>query len=373
MRQPIYILITICLLFIGCEKKKETNWTLQKSKLKRSFFETQKAIASKVNQKGNSYINDVKFFENLPAQYALEYCRKTWKSWYNEFLLLSPYRYFSNSLDAGFKENQNFYDLSSINYSYVDYSASQPNSGIIKDVSNYPQINQVGMISWHQSGGENNASLGFHVLEFLLWGEDLSSTSPGQRTNNDYIQNSTENERRMEYLVDASKYLNLIINDLNYSPSYESKILAMDIDEAFTSILNGYLRFIDEDLIEKTLSKPLESLDPRDELSDFSDNTLANIRSKINGLRYAFDGSSLFFESDETRYFMIDFINDVNKESAQKINASLDQIDALLSGIDTDFEQALQDVTKREKLDDVILELEKIYSLLENIKLEYSA
>ena len=52
---------------------------------------------------------------------------------------------------------------------------------------------------------------------------------------------------------------------------------------------------------------------------------------------------------------------------------SLIKIDESLSGIYTDFEQAILDAAKREKFYDVISELENIYDILENIKLEYSS
>lgn len=374
MKLPNGIIASLCLLFIfGCEKAPAPNWTLQKSRLKHSFVETQRALLTKVKSAGEVYMDDINFFNNLPAQFALEDCQTSWKGWYNEFLLLSPYRYFSGDLDVGFEDNQSFYDLSGINYSYVDYTNAQPNSGIIKDGTNYPTINQVGMISWHQAGGDKNAALGFHVLEFLLWGEDQSFTSAGTRSNNDYLQVGTENERRMKYLVDASDYLQLLINDFDYDSNYENSLLELDEDEAFNIIIDGYMRFIEKDLVEKTILKPLESQNPQDELSDFSDNTTANIKAKVKALRYALDGSDLFSELERTWYFMIDFIDDVDNEAAQDIMTSLDEVDDLLGQINMDFEQAIQDAVMREKLGSIISELTNIHAVLEKIKSDYSA
>jgi putative iron-regulated protein len=365
-------LFALLFLFIGCKKETEPNWTLQKSRLKHSFIETQKVVLSRVVSARDMYQDDAKFFNNLPAIFALEDCRVTWKAFYNEFLLLSPYRYYSGGLDAGFEENQNYLDLSGINYSYIDYTVNQPNAGIIKDSINYPEINQVGMLAWNQEGGEKNIALGFHVLEFLLWGEDLSATGPGMRTNNDYSKINTENERRMKYFLDASKYLNKMIGDISLDAKYENNLLAMSEDEALNEILSGYMKFLKDDLIASTLLKPLESQDPKDELSDFSDNTLSNIKSKINGLLYALDGSELFLGSSESWYFMIDFISDVDDESAQEIMASLTKASGLISQINVDFDQAIQNAFSRERLYEVVSELKNVYSILEKIKLEYS-
>lgn len=364
-----YILTAFVLFFLlGCNKKVESNLTLQKSRLKYSFLETQRELLSKVRSAGKTYINDVAFFENLPAQYALDDCQQSWKKWYNEFLLMSPYRYFYGDLDAGFEEYQNDFDLSGINYGFIDYTASQPNGGIIKDVTNYPNINQVNMISWHQSGGEYNAALGFHVLEFLLWGEDLSLNTTGVRNNSDYLQTSAENERRMKYLSDASGYLKLIIDGIKIDSEYKNDILSSNSDETFKQIIEGFNRFILEDLIEKTIQKPLDSQNPLDELSDFSDNTLENIKSKIKGLRYALNGSELFISSEEKGYFMIDFISDVDKEAESDLIRSLDEIDNLLAQITVEFEKAIQNASMREKLNSITVELSNIHSILDKMK-----
>lgn len=373
MKLPFAIVAAFCLvLFLGCKKEVDQNFTLQKSRLKHSFIETQKTLLERAKSEVDNYQNAVNFFNNLPAPYALVDCQDTWKSLYNEFLILSPYRYFSGNLDAGFEENENYFDLSSINYEYIDYSVNQPNGGLIKDTINFSPINQVNLMSWNQSGGEKNITVGFHALEFLLWGEDLSLTSAGARTNSDYMQTNTENKRRKEYLFDASKLLNSMINNLEIDAKYESNLLSMNEDEAFTEILKGYMRFLKEDLIDKTLSKPLNSLDSKDELSDFSDNTIENIKSKIKGFRLALNGSELFGVSEETWYFMIDFITDVDEDAAKELMASLNLTENLINQINVDFDQALQDPLMRGKLSNMVVELTNIHSILEKVVAEHT-
>lgn len=372
MKLPKDLLSFLFFLFIlGCEKNVESNFDFQKSKLKYSFIETQREILARTNTSGTAYMNKVSFFRNLPAQYALEDCQSKWELWYNQFLLLSPYRYIDSELNIGFNENQNLFDVSGINYGYVDYTVNQPNGGIIKDPANYPNINQVGMISWHQLGDEKNASLGFHVLEFLLWGEDVSLSSTGTRDNSDYLQTNPENQRRMDYLVDASSYLKLILSELKVSSIYKNDFLKSDADVSFTYIIEGYNRFIQEDLIDKTILKPLNGQNPSDELSDFSDNTLANIKSKVEGLKYALDGSELFIDSQTDGYYMMDFISEVDIESEQNILNSLDRIDASLSQISISFENAIQNIAMIESLNVVVNELNNIKSVLVTVKENY--
>lgn len=373
MKLTLAITATLCLLlFIGCNKDVDQNYTLQKSRLKHSFLGTQKVLIDRAKIEVENYQNDVNFFNNLPSQFALVDCQNSWKALYNEFLILSPYRYFSGNLDAGFEENESYFDLSSINYEYIDYSVNQPNGGIISDTINFPTINQVNLMSWNQVGGDKNVTLGFHAVEFLLWGEDLSLTSPGMRTNVDYQQNSTPNSRRQEYFFDASKLLNSMIMDLKIDEQYEENLLAMNEDEAFTAILKGYMRFLKEDFIDKTLARPLNSLNPKDELSDFSDNTIENIKSKIKGFRLALDGAELFDVSEYSGYFMIDFITEVNESAAKELITSLDMAETLIHQITVDFDQALQNPVMQGKLNSMVVELNNIYSILEKVIAEHT-
>ena len=92
----------------------------------------------------------------------------------------------------------------------------------------------------------------------------------------------------------------------------------------------------------------------------------------IQGLSFAIDGSDLFLSTKHSWYFMIDFISDVDSESAQNIMASLDKAKSLVNQINIDFEQALQNALMREKLHDIVSELRNVQSILEKIKAEYS-
>jgi hypothetical protein len=49
--------------------------------------------------------------------------------------------------------------------------------------------------------GEENVAAGWHAIEFPLWGQDLSETSPGNRSFEDYVDGKRSNaDRRRQYL-----------------------------------------------------------------------------------------------------------------------------------------------------------------------------
>ncbi len=70
---------------------------------------------------------------------------------------------------------------------YVDYVEGDPRPGIINDPATYPTIDADLLASLNESGGETNISTGWHAIEFLLWGQDLSEDGPGARPVSDYV------------------------------------------------------------------------------------------------------------------------------------------------------------------------------------------
>ena len=55
--------------------------------------------------------------------------------------------------------------------SYVDYVEGNPCAGIINDPE--APITQEHLLALNEQGGEENVSIGYHAIEFLLWGQDL--------------------------------------------------------------------------------------------------------------------------------------------------------------------------------------------------------
>jgi putative iron-regulated protein len=68
---------------------------------------------------------------------------------------------------------------------YIDYVKDNDKAGIINDTTNFPTIDKKTLIDLNEKDGEKNISLGFHAIEFLLWGQDMKSDSAGERPHTD--------------------------------------------------------------------------------------------------------------------------------------------------------------------------------------------
>src|SRR3546814_4535519 len=93
---------------------------------------------------------------------------------------------------------------------YIDYVEGDETAGIINDTAGVPEITTDVLVAANEQGGESNISTGWHAIEFLLWGQDLSDEGPGARPLSDYTDSPTA-ERRAIYL---QLLADLLVSDL---------------------------------------------------------------------------------------------------------------------------------------------------------------
>src|SRR4029079_2970665 len=82
--------------------------------------------------------------------------------------------------------------------------------GIINDVEGVPTITVDEIVAANEEGGETNISTGWHAIEFLLWGQDLSEDGPGARPVTEYTTSPVA-ELRPTYLTEVT---GLLVDDL---------------------------------------------------------------------------------------------------------------------------------------------------------------
>lgn len=75
----------------------------------------------------------------------------------------------------------------------------------------------------NEAGGETDISTGWHAIEFLLWGQDLSEDGPGDRPASDYVD-APNADRRGSYLATASNLLLVHLGDMvdAWDPAYST-------------------------------------------------------------------------------------------------------------------------------------------------------
>ncbi|MGK4567385.1 imelysin family protein [Flavobacterium sp. 3HN19-14] len=87
---------------------------------------------------------------------------------------------------------------------YIDYVDTEAGAGIINHVAEFPSITKSVLEGLNEDGGEKNISVGYHAIEFLLWGQDLTDPAanlPGQRPYTDYLVGGTASNQARRPII----------------------------------------------------------------------------------------------------------------------------------------------------------------------------
>ena len=189
-------------------------------------------------------------------------------------------------------DNNNFYTANVIANPLLDIG------GISVDAGNLsPQF--LAETLQNIDGVDTNVATGYHVIEFLLWGQDLHGThaGAGERPWTDYdLASCTHShcERRRTYLESAT---HLLVSDLDEmvqswqsgGRAYEA-LMATGDEGGLATQLTGMGSLAYGELAGKNLRLALLSHDPEAEQDGFSDQTLWSHYYNNRGIRNLWQG-----------------------------------------------------------------------------------
>jgi putative iron-regulated protein len=244
----------------------------------------------------------VQSFTAAPSDEGLKAARKAWLDAREFYGQTEAFRFYGGPIDDknGPEGRINAWPMDE---SYVDYVKDAPNAGIINNRK--AVIGKKQLASLNERNGEENIATGWHAIEFLLWGQDLSATGPGNRSFEDFVDGKKPNaDRRRQYLQVAT---DLLVDDLRsltkaWAPtatSYRAKFERGGM-ESVRKIFVGLGSLSRGELAGERLEVALASQDQEDEHSCFSDNTHRDVVANAKGIQNAWlgqykraDGSTL--------------------------------------------------------------------------------
>ncbi|MCU0956493.1 MAG: iron-regulated protein [Hydrogenophaga sp.] len=226
-------------------------------------------------------------FTKAPSTDGLNKARKAWLDAREYYGQTEAFRFYGGPIDDdnGPEGQINAWPLDE---AYVDYVEGKPKAGMV----NNPKfkITKANLIAFNERGGEENISAGWHAIEFLLWGQDLSETGPGNRPFEDFVVGKGQNaERRAQYLTVATQ---LLVDDLakvsrawepgkkNYRARFEQ-----GGRESVRKMIVGMGSLSRGELAGERMEVALNSQDQEDEHSCFSDNTHRDAVTNAKGIQ----------------------------------------------------------------------------------------
>lgn len=230
-----------------------------------------------------------------PSAASLEAARTAWKAAREPYLLTEVFRFYDGPIDNpedGPEGRINSWPLDEV---FIDYVEGNPNGGIINNPGAFPTITTQVIEDQNEKGGEANISAGYHAIEFLLWGQDLSPTGPGNRPHTDYLTNggsATNQDRRRTYLQLVT---NLLVDDLQHvtdawadGADYRVELEAGG-KESVQKILLGMGSLSGAELSGERMTVAMNNRDQEDEHSCFSDNTHRDLIGNAVGIQKVAD------------------------------------------------------------------------------------
>lgn len=229
-------------------------------------------------------------FVQRPTAAGLEAAKDAWLAAREPYGQTEVFRFYNGPID----DVEGYINAWPLDESYVDYVAGDPSAGLIQDVQGHPKIDEGSLRALNEQGGEENIATGFHALEFILWGQDLSDKTAGQRPLTDFTSDKNA-LRRKQYLQQVSA---MLVKDLaavaqQWQPgedNYRRTFEALPQGRALTEIFTGMGVLTKSELAGERIFTAYDNQDQEDEHSCFSDNTDRDIINNLQGIVNVYEG-----------------------------------------------------------------------------------
>ena len=232
---------------------------------------------------------DIKLLITTPTVYHHLSAKLSWLEARMPYLQSEAFRFYGGPID-GPDDPEKLLNASPLNEAYIDYVEGQPTAGIVSDAETYPKLSPEVLAALNGAGGERNVATGYHAIEFLLWGQDLSATSAGKRTHDDYkAEVSKSAGRRGLYLLACSDLMVRQLSELHSAwmpgkDNYRAQFEKLPADEALQKILSGVAMLAGSEVAGKRLGVAYETMKQEADQSNYSDTTHIDILHNTAGI-----------------------------------------------------------------------------------------
>ncbi|MDG2000981.1 MAG: imelysin family protein [Alphaproteobacteria bacterium] len=329
-----------------------------------SFLEKSAYAANdSINSLANSYANLVSHYYNevslstqemhnaiikfvqAPDNNSLANAKNKWIAARSIYGITEAFRFYGGPIDGvnkyGEEGPEGLINAWPLNEAYIDYVKGSPNAGIINNLT--LEINNRTIIAANMSEDDADVSSGWHAIEFLLWGQDFSLETTGMREASDYLPTNEINIRRRAYLVATSALLLEHINwlSMEWLDNGEGRKAFLNKNDPGGAILTGIATLAGFELSSERIATALDSGDPEDEHSCFSDQTHNDVRANFNGIINVYLGKGLNGESFKPS--ISEFVAKNNVKLHENILEIINETNISINNITVPFDKMLSE------------------------------
>lgn len=281
-----------------------------------------------------------------PTAANLKAARDAWKHARDVYGPTESFRFYGGPIDDPKDGPEGLINAWPMDEAYVDYVKGNEAAGIINMPTEYPQITKELLLSLNEKNGEKNISTGYHAIEFLLWGQDLSAKGPGNRSHEDYVVGKGKNaERRGTYIRLLAEILEEHLTqvaklwDTANPENYGEKLKKEPLDESLRRIYTGVVNLSIDEMAGERMTVALEKNDQENEQDCFSDYTLKGMVSNEIGVHNVYFGRY----GSTTGPGLHDLVLAIDAKQAAATKKQLEKTMAQIKAIPGTFDQVVAD------------------------------
>ena len=278
-----------------------------------------------------------------PTDETLEAAKQAWLTARDDYGLTEAFRFYGGPIDNEETGPEGQINAWPLDEAYIDYVEGDEAAGVINDTATYPTIDAELITSLNEQGGEANISTGWHAIEFLLWGQDLSADGPGARPVTDYTE-APNADRRATYLVTASDQLLADLSSMveAWAPdadNYRATFVEQEPEESLAAIITGIGELTRGELAGERMNVAYSERSQEDEHSCFSDNTTSDLLANELGIRMVITGEYPGLEGPG----LMALFEAADEDAAGALSESVDGAVGALEAIPAPFDAHLAD------------------------------
>lgn len=272
---------------------------------------------------------DLNAFVKNPTEENLAAARLSWIEARKAYSQTEVYRYYGGPIDGVLADGTvgpepmiNSWPLDEI---YIDT--------IVERADLYPTLDVTAIHELNEKDGEKNISTGWHAIEYMLWGQDLSADGPGARPASDYAASNPLAARRAQYLQTLGTALVADLEtvqtqwDVKRAGSYAQSFVK-DKD-AIAKLLTGLVKLSGAELSQERMFVALDTRSQEEEHSCFSDTTHLDIYYNYVGIKNVLTGG------------ILDLIRAKDRSVAGEIEDNLQVTEDAIKAMQVPFDQAI--------------------------------
>lgn len=293
-------------------------------------------------------------FVEEPTAAKLETARKAWIAAREPYGPSEAFRFYEGPIDDEKNGPEGQINAWPLDEAFIDGVIDAPDAGIINAVTKFPEINKDVLTGENENGGEDKIATGFHAIEFLLWGQDLSDDGPGDRPYTDFLTDDDatldNGDRRSTYLKVVT---DLLVSDLEgvseaWNDDADSYATAFqkDPNASLNKLLVGIEFMAQEELSSERMRVAYTNMSQEDEHSCFSDNTYADLVGNAVGIENVYRG----------KYGSLDgvgvdeLVKAADPDLAEALDTTIADMQTAMKALPNPFDSALEDEAGRKKI-----------------------